>query len=287
VTEPAFSFHFVDRIVELEPGRRARGTLAVPTDGGSFPPCMVVEAIGQLAAWLAIERAEFTRRPVAAIAGEVRVLRAVAPGETIDLEVVVRSCKRVAIAYDGAASVGGQTLIELAEAAGAMLPMADFEAPEDAQAHFARLVAGGVPPRRFPDRASFAPRVVHRDLERGRRVTAEVEAPPSGSLYAEHFPRRAVYPATLLLDAQLRLGLELIASPDARSSADASALVGARVRDVKVRAFTPPGGRLAITAEIVGDGRTGEAMPTAIAITATAGSKRASSATLLLPPIPR
>jgi len=44
------AFSFVDRIIDLEPGMRARGTFAVPENLAAFPACLVAEAVGQLAA---------------------------------------------------------------------------------------------------------------------------------------------------------------------------------------------------------------------------------------------
>ena len=39
------AFSFVDRILEHEPGRRARGSYAVPADLAAFPSCLVAEAV--------------------------------------------------------------------------------------------------------------------------------------------------------------------------------------------------------------------------------------------------
>ena len=48
------AFSFVDRITEYEPGRRARGSYFIPSDIAAFPSCLVAEAVGQLAAWVAM-----------------------------------------------------------------------------------------------------------------------------------------------------------------------------------------------------------------------------------------
>ena len=75
------AFSFVDRITEYEPGRRARGRYAVPADIAAFPSCLVAEAVGQLAAWVAMAHIGFRGRPVAALANETRFRADVAPGE--------------------------------------------------------------------------------------------------------------------------------------------------------------------------------------------------------------
>src|ERR1700731_1429942 len=85
------TFSFVDRITALEPGKRARGRFTIPAGLPEFSTCLVAEAVGQLAAWVAMARAEFRRRPVAALSGEMRIVREAAPGEILDLEVEIES----------------------------------------------------------------------------------------------------------------------------------------------------------------------------------------------------
>lgn len=271
------SFELIDRIDDLVPERSARGRLAVPADMERFPACLVVEAIGQLAMWVAMLRADFEKRPVAAKAGDVRVLGVVHPGDLLELEIEAKSCKNLAIAYAGEARVSGRTVVELREAAGAMMPMALFDAPAAARARFAAMRGEGLPPRRFPDRADFAPRIVSR-TDAADRIVAELEAPPPGGFYDDHFPLRPVYPATLLLDAQLRIATDLLPGAPVDPSSREEVLVGAELRGIAVRSFTEPGGRVTMQAERVA----GEAGETAIEVSARAGDKRVSSARLVV-----
>ena len=48
MTDHFAAFSFVDRITALTPGKRARGTFAIPPDVDGFPPCLMAEAVGQL-----------------------------------------------------------------------------------------------------------------------------------------------------------------------------------------------------------------------------------------------
>ena len=59
------AYSFVDRIVEFERGSRARGVFAIPAAIDAFPAAFVAEAVGQLAAWVAMDAIEFRGRPVA------------------------------------------------------------------------------------------------------------------------------------------------------------------------------------------------------------------------------
>jgi 3-hydroxyacyl-[acyl-carrier-protein] dehydratase len=208
------AFSFVDRITELVPGKRARGTFAIPPDVESFPPCLMAEAVGQLAAWVAMSKIEFRGRPVAALASETRFLRAAKPGDVLDLNVEIHDVDDHAVAYRGHAKIAGDRA------------MAE---------RFALLVDGGAQPGRF--RGVQRPPVVRAGNE------ATLDVPASAPFFNDHFPRRNVFPATLMLDAQIELALSI-----ARETWPDAAPV--RMTNVKVRSFTPPGTRLLLGAEV-------------------------------------
>jgi 3-hydroxymyristoyl/3-hydroxydecanoyl-(acyl carrier protein) dehydratase len=201
------AFSFVDRIATLEPGVRARGTFAVPGDLTLFPACLVAEAVGQLAAWVAMARNEFRGRPVAALATETIFHGEVAPGSRLDLAVEVESCDDDAIAYGGVAHVDGEKVIELRHCLGPMLPVQEFDAPEELRERFRLLCAEGAPGGRF--RGVAAPALSALTGEAGRSASATLQVPTSAPFFADHFPRRPVFPATLLLDSQNPPALDL------------------------------------------------------------------------------
>jgi 3-hydroxymyristoyl/3-hydroxydecanoyl-(acyl carrier protein) dehydratase len=222
------------------------------------PPCLLVEAVGQLAAYVSMHWSGFTSRPVAATAGEVRILSEAIPDCDLDLEIEITSAKRAAIGYRGRAAQRGRPVVVLERAVGALLPMAEFDDPARVARELEVLRGTGLPPRATSFAAAMRPRA--RTLERSaNRVRAEIATPSVDPLYADHFPRRPVYPATLLLDAQIALASELLRS----------------VQHVKVRSFVPPGRRLEVAVERLPapSGRD------AVALLATDGPVRVSSAT--------
>jgi 3-hydroxymyristoyl/3-hydroxydecanoyl-(acyl carrier protein) dehydratase len=81
----------------------------------------------------------------------------------------------------------------------------------------------------------------------GKSATATLYVPESAPFFADHFPRRPVFPATLLLDAQIRLALRLAGNDD--DSSAGTKLVPARMTHVKMRSFIAPGDVLLLTAE--------------------------------------
>jgi 3-hydroxymyristoyl/3-hydroxydecanoyl-(acyl carrier protein) dehydratase len=240
------AFSFVDRITTFEPAKRATGRFHVPGHVVRFPPALVAEAVGQLAAWVAMANVDFARRPVAALAGETRFLGAVAPGDTVELAVEIENCDADGVAYGGWASVRGARVLELERCLGPMLPQEEFDAPAAVRADFEVLRGAGAPIDRFPGVPTLD--VVAADGVAGEWVQAILDVPATAPFFGDHFPRRPVFPATLLLHAQTALALELARGAEAWRAGRELAL--ARVRDVKMRAWILPGQRVELRADL-------------------------------------
>src|SRR6185312_16390083 len=118
-------FSFVDRITQLEAGKRAAGRFAVPAHLSRFSPCLALEAAGQLAAWVAIADLDFQLRPVAGVAADLRFGAQVHPGQTLDLAIDIDRCDREAVRYKAWAHADGEKVVHLEHSLGPMLPMED------------------------------------------------------------------------------------------------------------------------------------------------------------------
>jgi 3-hydroxymyristoyl/3-hydroxydecanoyl-(acyl carrier protein) dehydratase len=243
------AFSFVDRITAVEPGVRASGRYAIPGHLPRFPGSLVAEAVGQLAAWASMAKLGFRRRPVAGLAGETVFRGGVAPGDQLELAVEIETCDEDAVAYGGAAHVGGRAVLELRHCVGPMLPMEEFDAPEAVRGDFEVLCGPGAPAARL--RALPACEVAVNERVPGRAATATLRVPASAPFFGDHFPRRPVFPGTLLLDRLLGLALDV-----GREAAPGAALAPARVSDVKMRAFIAPGQAVELKVELErqGDG---------------------------------
>ncbi len=231
------AFSFVDRIVAWTPGRSAHGRYAIPSGLAAFPQALVAEAVGQLAAWVSMAHIDYRGRPVAGIAAETVYHGVAAPGQSLDLEIAIDSCDDEAVAYDGRARIGDAEIVELRHCVGPMLPMIDFDDPAAVRADFDTLITSGKTPGGFDGVPIFDVQTVSH--EPARSLSARLAVPGSAPFFADHFPRRPVFPGTLLLEAQMRLALVLAleATPfDAHAS-----LRPHRVTNVKIRSFIEPG----------------------------------------------
>ena len=118
-----YPFLLVDRILELEPGKRAVGiknvTANEPQFTGHFPgrPIMpgvlMVEALAQAGAVAVLSLPEY-RGKLALFAGidECRFRRTVLPGDTLRLEVTLDKLRGVFGRGRGVASVDGEVAVE-------------------------------------------------------------------------------------------------------------------------------------------------------------------------------
>jgi 3-hydroxymyristoyl/3-hydroxydecanoyl-(acyl carrier protein) dehydratase len=247
MSERFSAFSFVDRITDVVPGARVRGTFHIPSRIREFPSALVAEAVGQLAAWASMAHLGFRRRPVAGLARATRFLRPVRPGDALALEAVLETCTDDDVAYAGRATVGGEPVIVLEECLGPMLPAEDFDAPDALRRDYELLCGPGAPSGRFAGLPDFD--LVPTESSPGERVKAVLRVPESAAFFQDHFPRRPVFPATLLLDSQIRLAIDL--AREAKAPPEGAELAAARVLDVKIRSFISPGEVLEIGAERV------------------------------------
>ena len=133
-----------------KPGRRARARFAIPAALPAFPPCLVAEAVGQLAALGGDGPGRFPRRPVAALARETRFVGDAAPGAVLDLGVEIERCDRTRVAYGGWARVGDAPILELGQCLGPMLPLRGLRRPGGGAGRFRDALRTGRAARPLP-----------------------------------------------------------------------------------------------------------------------------------------
>lgn len=269
------AFSFVDRITHIEGTSRVCGLYTIPSQVSHFPVSLVAEAIGQLAAWVAMSVVDFSHRPVAALAGDTRMHRLPKAGDTLELIVDIESCDAESIQYRGRALVDGQLVLELSDTLGSMLDINEFDAPDALRADFALLTTTGREIGAFQG----VPPPVLQDMPGtdSQRLEAQLSVPAQADFFLDHFPLRPVFPATLMLDAQLQLAQRL-----AQAQAGGPVRVQ-RITNVKVRAFTSPGATLVLFAERAEPGQA-DAEPILIKVGAQAEGRTIAGAKMFFVP---
>ena len=109
-------------------------------------------------------------------------------------------------------------------------------------------------------------------------LQAQLAVPAHAAFFEDHFPRRPVFPATLLLDALLQLALRVGAR-----AAGGAMLRLTRITNVKVRAFTAPGAILVLSAQVAAPG-SDDLEPYMVKLTAQAEGKTIAGAKMYFAP---
>jgi 3-hydroxymyristoyl/3-hydroxydecanoyl-(acyl carrier protein) dehydratase len=241
------AFSFVDRITSLDQGVSVQGHYAIPQQVDGFPASLVSEAVGQLAAWAAMAAVDFSHRPVAGIAGRIELLSAVRPGQVLDLAAELESVDTETVGYCGTAYAGGTPVIRLFDCVGPMVAVDEFDDPESVRERLEVLRTVGATPGGFGGLPALA--LERTKGEPGQVARAILQVPRAAPFFADHFPRRPVFPGTLLMHAHLRTAAMLAADV---FPGNGSAWLPRIVSDVKLRSFISPGKTLNLDATRTG-----------------------------------
>src|SRR5581483_7470571 len=116
-------FLFVDRILELIPGKSIKGVKHITCDDFYLSrdkdnryfliSPLVGETLGQLAAWNVMFNNDFTKRPVAGIAASAKLIRHVYVGETLFLESIIDHVDETVVQYHSVAKVNNEEVFIL------------------------------------------------------------------------------------------------------------------------------------------------------------------------------
>jgi 3-hydroxymyristoyl/3-hydroxydecanoyl-(acyl carrier protein) dehydratase len=204
----------------------------------------VGEAVGQLAAWSAMAATGFTHRPVAGIAGRIELGASVRPGQVLELAAEIESVDTETVGYSGTAHAQGALVIRLQDCVGPMVAIEELDDPQALRDRFTRISTGGTQPGAFGGLPALP--LERGGGEPGQSARVLLRVPPDAPFFADHFPRRPVFPGTLLMHANLQAAAWLAAGAPA---GDGAMWIPRSVSDVKLRTFIPPGEALSMEAK--------------------------------------
>ena len=111
-------FVLIDRLIELDPGRRAAAVKTFLPEEEIFrdhfpgfplvPGSLLIEAMGQTGGWLLAGTLGFARWPLLNMVDNAKFRRLVRPGEEIRIEASIRSMKESDFELTSEASVAGE-----------------------------------------------------------------------------------------------------------------------------------------------------------------------------------
>ncbi|MBA2711710.1 MAG: hydroxymyristoyl-ACP dehydratase [Tatlockia sp.] len=251
-------FLFVDRILQLSPGKLARGLKHITRDEAylcpdeqgrlCFIPSLIGETLGQLAAWSVMAANNFTLRPVAGVVSRACLHRPAFLGETLLLESVIESLDDEAVQYHSIATVGIETVFTIEGALGPLLPMNDFIATDLVRRQFNEINRPGDWLQSMPIELDMeldfnlnpvaAPMQFDRVIESepGLSLTAEKRISGGASFFPDHFPNKPVLPLTVLLESKLNLAKLFLTLAQFKENFKVS-----EFRKIKMSEFVYPG----------------------------------------------
>lgn len=192
-----------------------------------------------------MKKLDFAQRPVAASAGRVIVNPTRQLEGSLDLEVEITAMRHQALSYRGSVTSCGEPVLSLEKAIGPLLPMEIFDDHERVRRAFETLRHGGLPVRALASPDDYSPQITILESDPCAGFEARLEIPEASAIYADHFPRKPLFPATLLLGAQIEQARLLF------PRSDGSLRTVEEVRGVKVRSFSSPGEELILRGRVV------------------------------------
>jgi len=188
---------------------------------------------------------DFGQRPVAGLAGCIELLHEPRAGQVLELAADLEHVDTDSVEYCGTAHAHGTLVMRLKDCVGPMVQLAEFDDPQKLRMQFEALCRTGVVAGGFPSLPQLT-------LERtggnaGRWASATFQVPSEAPLFADHFPRRPVFPGSLLMHMKLQLGAMLASEIP---SPETGRWVPGTIRDMKLRAFIPPGTTLPLEARL-------------------------------------
>ncbi len=252
------SFLFVDRISDMEPGKFARGLKHVsPSDlylyknqdnNIALYSCIIGEAIGQLCSWNVMQATQFQRRLIGGVVGEVAVKREPLLGETVLLENTIETLDtdNNVCHFHGIAKVGSETIIELKDGLGPIMPVADFSALDTVKQQYAAIYQPGeLPQIQEGQNLSYVEVTTCTVLNYDRllafsakeKLVAQKNISITAPYFKDHFPDRPVMPVTLMVQSNLLLGQKFLSD----SFEAAKYFKPLNILRVKMNEFVPPG----------------------------------------------
>jgi 3-hydroxyacyl-[acyl-carrier-protein] dehydratase len=130
-------FRMVDRIVAWQPRRSIRGVKVVSfeeyqlkeplADEPCLPESLLVESLFQLGNWLVVLSSGFTEMALVVRFEEIRFTGRLRPGESLRMEIDVRSYRDDGVVMDGRGLVGARTIAEGRGCLAVPVPLADYQ----------------------------------------------------------------------------------------------------------------------------------------------------------------
>lgn len=209
-------FNFIDKITYFESGKKACGIKKITEsqktflNQGEIYPMFLIEAIGQLNAWITMEINDFQVRPIAILYGEINLYSSAKIGDILEIETTLTRLDGNSSLFNGTVKLNNNLLVEVIDAAGSFLDIQDFAHKESYIDQFNALQKDGLKDFNNPEAIS---NLMEQDtiLEKTEtKITAKKAFNEKHLFFQEHFPKKPVLPISILLQNCIELAKVLV-----------------------------------------------------------------------------
>lgn len=258
----------VDRICELESGKRARGIKNISWADDFleeifpgipvFSPVIAAEAAAQIVSWLIIEAGDFTMKPIITMIDSYTCNGHIMPGDQLELEGEIESLNEESALAHGRIFINGNPIIELKHAVCYLYPLSELEPPEKARAQFKNLYTEGYPLPAKESRRSFS-RLNEKtsikkrkwvdiilDSKEPERIQGIKNVTATEDYFNDHFSLKPILPGVAIIESVVSVAKTLAERILKARNLNRQKPVLRYSRKIKLRRFVQPGDRLFI-----------------------------------------
>jgi len=266
-------FLMVDRICELERGKRARGIKNISWDDDFleeifpdipvFSPIIATEAAAQLVSWIIIEAKDFTVKPVITVVDSYICNGHIMPGDQLELEGEIESLSEESALAHSRILLNGKPVIELKHAVCYLYPLSELDTPEKTRIQFKNLYTKGYPlPHKTPlpqsrlmrekipiNKRRWVDRII--DYEEHERIMGIKNVTATEDYFNDHFPLKPILPGVMILESLIGLSGILVERLLADQGFTDRKPLLKHSKKIKFRRFVQPGDQLVIDAKLI------------------------------------
>ena len=211
------AFEFIDKIIDFQAQKKA---VAVKTiTEADLPYCfnlnnktylyptLLIEAVGQLCAWLAMEYSDFKLRPVAILYHQLDFKAYATLGDVLKVEAELTNIDDQYTRFNGTISVNDQVIFTETDASGSFLPLQIFNSQASVIEEFQDLLQDKRVAKR--SNTSACENLFHytiKDYDAMKQtLTTSYQVLSQCPFFKDHFPNKPIFPVSLLLQLQLKM----------------------------------------------------------------------------------
>jgi len=266
-------FLFVDRICELDRGRRVRAVKNISWYGDFleeifpglpvFSPVIAAEAAAQALSWLIVEAKDFSVKPLITVLDSYTCSRHVQPGDQIEMEGLVESFQPESALAHARILLNKRPAAEINHGVCYLYPLDELQDPESARRQFQNLTENKAPrpataliKSGLPHSAGTVPaarpwvdRII--EYEAGKKIVGIRNVTGTEDYFNDHFPRRPILPGVIIM-AGLTSAAQLLLEPVlAATGLDHKKAVLKQAKKIKFRKLVQPGDQLLLEAVLL------------------------------------